>query len=298
MVTTVAALASSSIEAQTQPTTDASPPWYRRAARWGQTNIAEADIERYDIAWWRKHWKRTEVQGVVINAGGIVAYYPSRFPLHYQPPSLNGRDLYGELARAAHDDGLAVLARMDSSKAHEPLYRAHPDWFAVDSNGQPYKSGEFYLSCINSSYYSQWLPDIMREIIERSHPQGITDNIWSGLDRASICYCKSCATRFHEYSGKDLPQRHDWNDDAFRRWIEFSYSRRIEQWDFNNKVTRTAGGKDCIWIGMNGRRVGAGEQLSRSERNLRSLRADHARQPGPLRRRRVSGKRPRWKASS
>src|SRR5271163_2068830 len=91
-------------------------PWYRRAFRWGQTNITEADVDRYDIPWWRQQWKRTELQGVIINAGGIVAYYPSQFPLHYRPPALNGRDLYGELAKAAHDDGLVVLARMDSSK--------------------------------------------------------------------------------------------------------------------------------------------------------------------------------------
>ena len=238
--------------AQTEPSTATSPPWYRRAARWGQTNITEADVDRYDIAWWRQHWKRTEVQGVIINAGGIVAYYPSKFPLHYRPPQLKDRDLFGELAKAAHDDGLVVLARMDSSKAHEPLYRAHPDWFAADSAGKPYMSGEFYLSCINSPYYDQWLPDIMREIIQRSHPEGITDNIWSGIDRNSICYCENCKSRFRKYCDMDLPARRDWNDHAFRKWIEWSYARRIEQWEFNNRVTREAGGKDCLWVGMNG----------------------------------------------
>ena len=47
-------------------------PWYRRVVRWGQTNINERDPVRYDIPWWRAHWKRTEVQGVIVNAGGIV----------------------------------------------------------------------------------------------------------------------------------------------------------------------------------------------------------------------------------
>jgi hypothetical protein len=237
--------------AATQPATDASPPWYRRAVRWGQTNINEADIDRYDIAWWREQWKRTEVQGVIINAGGIVAYYPSKFPLHYHPPNLKDRDLYGELARAAHDDGLAVLARMDSNKAHEPLYRAHPDWFAVDIAGHPYRNGEFYLPCINSPYYEQWLPDIMREIIERSHPEGITDNGWSGVDRNSICYCRNCVERFGKFGGKEVPVKRDWNDANYRKWIDWNYARRIEQWDFNNRVTRDAGGKDCLWAGMN-----------------------------------------------
>ena len=31
----------------------AAQPWYRRAVRWGQTNITEADAANYDIAWWR-----------------------------------------------------------------------------------------------------------------------------------------------------------------------------------------------------------------------------------------------------
>ena len=91
-------------------------PWYRRAYRWGQTNITEKDPVRYDIPWWRSQWKRTEVLAVIIYAGGIVAYYPSRFPLHHRAEFLNGRDLFGELTKAAHDDGLFVMARMDSNR--------------------------------------------------------------------------------------------------------------------------------------------------------------------------------------
>src|SRR5262245_52400193 len=67
-------------------------PWYRRTLRWGQTNITEIDPERYEIAWWRKYWRRTETQGVIINAGGIIAYYPSQVPGHRQAQYLNGRD--------------------------------------------------------------------------------------------------------------------------------------------------------------------------------------------------------------
>jgi hypothetical protein len=227
-------------------------PWFRRTLRWGQTNITEADAANYDIAWWREQWKRTEVQGVIINAGGIYAYYPSKFPLHYRPPQLKDRDLFGELARAARDLGLVVLARMDSSKAHEDLYRAHPDWFAVDADGRPMRNGEFYLTCINGPYYLQFIPGILREIIERSRPDGFADNSWSGVDRNSICQCANCAAKFEKYSGKKLPAVRDWNDAGYRQWIEWSYTRRLEQWDFNNQVTREAGGADCLWIGMNG----------------------------------------------
>ena len=57
---------------------ESSTPWYRHTYRWGQTNITEKDPVRYDIPWWREYWKRTEVQGVIINGGGIVAYYPEQ----------------------------------------------------------------------------------------------------------------------------------------------------------------------------------------------------------------------------
>src|SRR5262249_14362134 len=73
-------------------------PWYRRTLRWGQTNITEIDPTAYDLEWWRQHWKRTRVQGVIVNAGGIVSYYPSKYPLHYRPPLL-GRPFLLSLRR-------------------------------------------------------------------------------------------------------------------------------------------------------------------------------------------------------
>ena len=42
---------------------DRETPWYRRTLRWGQTNITEIDPARYDIGWWREHWKRTADAG-------------------------------------------------------------------------------------------------------------------------------------------------------------------------------------------------------------------------------------------
>ncbi len=226
-------------------------PWHRRTLRWGQTNITEIDPSHYDINWWRQYWKRTRTQGVIINAGGIVAYYPSKFPLHHQAEFLKGRDLYGELAAAARADGLTVLARMDSNRAHEDFYRAHPDWFAVDGSGRPYRAGELYVACINSPYYEEYLPGVLREIIERSRPEGFADNSWSGLDRNSICHCKHCAKAFQAAASRNLPREKNWNDPGYRQWIQWNYARRLEIWDLNNHATQAAGGPDCLWIGMN-----------------------------------------------
>ncbi len=251
-----------------QTTGGAGVPWYRKAYRWGQTNITEKDPVRYDIDWWRGYWKRTQVQAVIINAGGIVAYYPSKFPLHHRAEFLNGRDLFGELTKAAHDDGLWVMARMDSNRTSEDFYQAHPDWFTLDSNGKPYRAADKYITCINSAYYEEYLPGVLREIIERSHPEGVTDNSWAGMGRESICYCANCERKFSAKTGSALPRAAEWDDAAYRKWVLWSYERRLEIWDLNNRTTQAAGGRDCIWSGMNS---GSVSSQARSFRDLREI---------------------------
>lgn len=226
-------------------------PWYRRVYRWGQTNLTELDPVRYDAGWWRAHWQRTRVQGVIINGGGIVAYYPSKYPLHHRAEHLGDRDLYGEIVADAREAGLAVLARMDSNRADERFYIEHPEWFTVDADGRPYRAGDLYISCVNSAYYDEHLPNVLREIIERTQPEGLTDNSWSGLGQDRICYCQNCARKFRDAAGMALPPRRDWNSDVYRLWIVWNYARRIEIWELNNRITRETGGPDCLWIGMN-----------------------------------------------
>jgi hypothetical protein len=231
----------------------AAAPWYRRTLRWGQTNINELDPTRYDVAWWREQWRRTRTQGIVVNAGGIVAYYPTQVPMHRPAKFLGGRDLFGELRQAAKEEGIVVFARMDSSGANEEFYRAHPDWFATDAGGQPYRrERSLYMPCLNGPYFNEYLASILKEIGARYRPEGFTDNSWSGLGRESICYCGTCTRKFHADTGRDLPRRRDWSDATYRAWIEWSYACRLEVWDKNNRRTREAAGPECIWVGMNG----------------------------------------------
>ena len=159
---------------QTDPATPPAPdaPWYRRALRYGQTNIAEIDTDRYDIPWWRKHWKRTQVQGIIVNAGGIFAYYPSKFPLHQRAPGIDKLDLFGELAKAAHDDGIAVIARMDSSKVHRDFFDAHPDWIGTQRR-RPAPYQWRVLSHVHQQPLLHRIPPRTScgEIIDRYHPE-------------------------------------------------------------------------------------------------------------------------------
>lgn len=225
-------------------------PWYRTTLRWGQTNLVEIDPARYDDAWWRAQWRRTQVQGVIVNAGGIVAYYPSEFPLHHRAANLGDRDLYGDIVRSAREEELKVIARMDSNRVAENFYRAHPDWICIDVHGAAFRQADKFVTCINSPYYSEYLPQIMDEIIRRSQPDGFSDNSWPGMSRERICHCENCARRFRDRTGMALPRQADWANEAYRSWIRWNYERRTEQWELNNVVTTRAGGKDCLWSGM------------------------------------------------
>jgi hypothetical protein len=243
-------------------------PWYRKITRWGQVNISEKDPAHYDLEWWRNYWKRTNIGGIIVNAGGIVAYYPSKVPLHHPAEYLNGRDLFGDIIRAAHGEGIAVFARMDSNRAHEEVYNAHPDWFCVDINANPIKAGELYITCINGPYYNEHIPAILREIYTLYKPEGFTDNSWSGLGRDTICYCKNCLKSFYDKTGKDIPRTKNWEDKTYKQWVRWNYDRRLEIWDLNNHITKTIGGADCIWSGMNS---GSISGQSRSFRDFKEI---------------------------
>jgi hypothetical protein len=224
--------------------------WYATTFRWAQTNITEIDSIRYDIPWWREQWKRTKVQGVIINAGGIVAYYQSKFPLTYTSPFLGERDLFKELVDAAKEEGLVVLARMDSNRVDENFYMNHPDWIAVDSEGRPYTDGEKYITCIHSPYYHDYLPQILLEIGEKYCVDGFTDNSYSGLGQEAISYSPYAKKRFKKATGYDLPKRRDWDDPIFQAWIRFSYKERSEIWTLNDQTVQDAFGQNCRWVGM------------------------------------------------
>ncbi|CAA9285560.1 MAG: hypothetical protein AVDCRST_MAG77-4246 [uncultured Chloroflexi bacterium] len=54
-----------------------------------------------------------------MNAGGIVAYSPGAFELHWRSPYLGERDLFGEVTENADKNSIVVVALMNSSPARD-----------------------------------------------------------------------------------------------------------------------------------------------------------------------------------
>jgi hypothetical protein len=54
--------------------------WVGQVMRWGQVNLKEDDPLTLDVDFWVDYWRRTKIQGVTLNAGVGVAYYPTQIP--------------------------------------------------------------------------------------------------------------------------------------------------------------------------------------------------------------------------
>ena len=66
--------------------------WYDRPMRWAQLTLVEDDPGKYDPQFWLDYFKRTHSDAACLSAGGCVAYYPTKVPLHYRSKFLGDRD--------------------------------------------------------------------------------------------------------------------------------------------------------------------------------------------------------------
>jgi hypothetical protein len=225
--------------------------WYERCNRWGQVNVREIDPPTTDVAWWVDVFRRTRVDAVTVNAGGIIAYYPTKIPGHWTSRWLGDRDLFGEFVAAARESGLHVLARMDCAGVHRDLAYCHPDWLLMDREGQPYRyqDVELYYTCPNGPYYREYMPEVFREILQGYDVEGFFDNGWPSLGRRqAICHCLHCQRGFRRSIGEALPDREDWDSPVFRQWVAWRYRVMEEVWDLFNKAVEAAK-PGAVWIG-------------------------------------------------
>jgi hypothetical protein len=248
--------------------TAASPPWYRRVRRWGQINISEPDARDFDVDWWRRYWRETGTQGMLLNAAGVVAYYPTKVPFHKRSEFLQGRDLFGDLAKVCRDEGIAVVARLryKIGDDNKELLAAHPDWASIDAQGRP---GD---PCMNGPFIYEYWPQILKEIASSYKPDGFSSSGW-GVNY-ELCYCPTCTRLFREKTGQAIPRAANWDDPFYRTWVEWNSDQVVALWDFQNAVTRRYGGADCLWIGQIVGTVAARDGRKLSER-AKMLMLDH-----------------------
>ena len=225
-----AAIAGSAVALPAQTPPAATEGWFDRPMRWAQLTLVEDDPGKYDLAFWLDYFKRTHSDAACLSAGGCVAYYPTKIPLHYRSQWLGDKDPFGDLVAGCRKLNMVVIARTDPHAAHQDVYDAHPDWIAVDAAGAKRRHPvmpELWTTCALGPYNFQFMTEVTKEIVSLYKVDGIFSNRWSG---SGMCYCEHCRSNFKAASGLDLPRANNPADPARRAHTEWREQRLFELW--------------------------------------------------------------------
>ena len=194
-----------------------------------QTNLqvvdAGIDVEAVaDLA------ERSGADTWLLNAGGILSFYPTDLAFQTRNPLLSQRpsgDLFGDAVAAARARGLEVIARLDMSKVSEHIASEHPEWLYRHNDGSPQVYNSFHSTCPNGQYYQERSLDVVDEILSRYDVRGIflnwflfNEHDYHGREHGP-CHCVNCQEAFSEFSGGlELPE--DSQSERYPMWKEFT----------------------------------------------------------------------------
>jgi hypothetical protein len=196
--------------------------WMTEPVRWVQTNLRETDAALDPV---RLIEQVAEMRANVlhIGMGGICAFYPTKVPFHYPSPYLPaGRDLFGDILKAAHARGIRVVGRFDLREAQKPIYDAHPDWFFRTVDGEPLIYAGLYSTCVNGGYYREQAPKVLDEATSQYEVDAVFFNAWGNKRRdfsgndVGLCHCDNCTRRYAAMFGKPIPRV---ADDEYQRFM-------------------------------------------------------------------------------
>lgn len=215
--------------------------WYKSATRWTQLTLAEDDPVKFDPDQWIDIFKRTNSNATCLSAGGYIAYYPSKVPLHYVSKFIGDSDPFGSLVEGARRLDMHVMARVDPHAIHQDAADAHPEWIALDKDGNPRRHWAFpevWVTCAYGSYNMEFMPEVVKEITRDYDIDAVFANRWQGH---GVCYCKSCTDRFKAASGYDLPTQAKADDPVWKAWAGWRreiLTRLVIHWDEEMKAIK------------------------------------------------------------
>ncbi|OXM83592.1 alpha-amylase family protein [Paenibacillus rigui] len=209
--------------------------WTTNRMRLIQNNLRESDAN-LDVERSIEELKKLSANVWMINAGGIVAFYPTQLEYHYRAAGQQ-KDLLAEAVEKAHANGIKLMARFDFSKAHEDVFHRRPEWFYRTREGREVNYHGIVHTCINGAYQREYALHIVDEVISTYEVDGIFFNMFGYQTRDysgrhyGICFCDSCRVRFREYSGLALPDSESPDDPVYRQYKQFQETTTKEMLD-------------------------------------------------------------------
>ncbi|MGH9311166.1 MAG: alpha-amylase family protein [Vicinamibacterales bacterium] len=217
-----------------------SPGWFDRPMRWVQLTLVENDPGRFDPQFWLDYFRRLHADAATLSAGGIVAYYPTKVPLHHRSDWLGTSDPFGVLVKGCRALGMHVVARTDPHAVREEVRAAHPDWISVTAGGEPrrhWANRDLWVTCALGPYNFEFMDQVHREIVSTYQVDGIFANRWA--PQGGDCYCAHCQRNFRAASGMELPKTTDRRDPVRRAFVEWRAARLTELWKHWDRSVRS-----------------------------------------------------------
>ncbi len=250
--------------------------WYSRMRRCGQINYNERDPLTINPEAWGDYWASLKVDAVLLNGGGIVAFYPTQVPYHHRSQFLGTRDLFGEMVAAMKRRSIRAVARMDCNLAYEDALKAHPEWFERNQDGSPRPHGEspwLFSTCMFSTYFSEQMPAIYREINQHYRVDGFFTNGWPSTGALGICYCENCRRLFEKLGGVP-PAEIDASNPLYRKYYQAQMERVLEIWRLWDSIAREKN-PESVYVGNLGGGLDTVKDLKQISQAAAWFNADH-----------------------
>jgi len=208
--------------------------WWQRPLRVIQTNLQVKDTQKMNPEKIADDIAEMEGNTLVINVGGIYAWYQSKVKYHhineYLPKDF---DLLKEILDECHKREINVIARFDFSKTDDYVFQEKPQWFVRDPNKMPKiygkdRMGQWSLllsTCINAGYRNDEVAiPVINEVLDNYDIDGIFFN----APQYELCFCDTCKTKYYSIYGKPLPAEpenfeKDWPSRCLKDNIEKIY---------------------------------------------------------------------------
>jgi len=203
-------------------------PFWQKPLRVIQTNLRAVDAIGMDVEKLYDQLADCGVNLAIVNAGGLLAWYPTKIPEQHVNPYLTF-DYVGRSIEEAHKRGMKVLLRVDISNIHESDLEKYRDCLRLNAKGEIVYDLGMPQSCVYSPIWQEYNFKVLEELLDNYDMDGFFYN----AIHYGFCHCDRCRRRFREVTGLELPDVLDEKTETGRTYIEYRYK---EMHDFFSRV--------------------------------------------------------------
>ncbi len=193
-----------------------------------QTNFSEIDTLNFDADAFIEDLKSFHCNAVLLNAGGMLASYPTALEEHTKSDYIAHFDLKA-LVEKCHENGIKVIARTDFSKIRRDVFERHPDWAFRTKDGDIIDYNGYVHTCMCGGFQNGYMDQILREMLEQIPFDGVFCNMGSfnsytvdySYNMYGACFCENCQKKFREKYGFEIPRKQLPGDPASMAFARF-----------------------------------------------------------------------------